>query len=99
MAISAQHTQFVTSPYINALPAEDLIKVALKKQEMYDEGKKQIKQNLDNYGKLRSNIINENERNYFDQELNKMVKNVQQNAGLDFSNMSNVEAVINSWSK
>jgi hypothetical protein len=95
MAISAQHTQFVTSPYINALPAEDLIKVALKKQEMYDEGKKQIKQNLDNYGKLRSNIINENERNYFDQELNKMVKNVQQNAGLDFSNMSNVEAVIN----
>jgi hypothetical protein len=95
MAISAQHTQFVTSPYVNALPAEDLIKVALKKQEMYDEGKKQIKQNLDNYGKLRSNIINENERNYFDQELNKMVKNVQQNAGLDFSNMSNVEAVIN----
>ena len=95
MAISAQHTQFVTSPYVNALPAEDLIKVALKKQEMYDEGKKQIKQNLDNYGKLRSNIINENERNYFDQELNKMVKNVQQNAGLDFSNMSNVESVIN----
>lgn len=95
MAISAQHTQFVTSPYINALPAEDLIKVALKKQEMYDEGKKQIKQNLDNYGKLRSGIINENERNYFDQELNKMVKNVQQNAGLDFSNMSNVESVIN----
>ena len=95
MAISAQHTQFVTSPYVNALPAEDLIKVALKKQEMYDEGKKQIKQSLDNYGKLRNNIINENERNYFDQELNKLVKNVQQNAGLDFSNIANVEAVVN----
>ncbi len=95
MAISAQHTQFVTSPYVNALPAEDLIKVALKKQEMYDEGRKQIKQSLDNYGKLRNNIINENERNYFDQELNKLVKNVQQNAGLDFSNIANVEAVVN----
>jgi hypothetical protein len=95
MAISARHTQYVTNPYINALPAEDLIKVALKKQEMYDEGKKQIKQSLDNYGKLRSTIINENERNYFDQELNKMVKNIHENAGLDFSNVANVEAVIN----
>lgn len=95
MAISAKHTKFVSSAYVNALPAEDFIKVALKKQEMYDEGRKQIKQNLDNYGKLRSTIINENERNYFDQELNKLVKNVQQNAGLDFSNMNNVEAVIN----
>lgn len=95
MAISAQHTRFVTNDYVNALPADDLIKVAMKKQEMYDEGRKQIKQNLDNYGKLRGMLLTDDERNYFDQELNKLVKNVQQNAGLDFSNMSNVEAVIN----
>lgn len=95
MAISAQHTRFVTNDYVNALPAEDFIKVALKKQEMYDEGRKQIKQNLDSYGKMRNMILTDDERNYFDQELNKMVKNVQQNAGLDFSNMNNVEAVIN----
>ena len=95
MAISAQHTRFVTNDYVNALPADDLIKVAMKKQEMYDEGRKQIKQNLDNYGKLRGMLLTDDERNYFDQELNKMVKNVQENAGLDFSNMANVEAVIN----
>ena len=95
MAISAQHTRFVTNDYVNALPAEDLIKVAMKKQEMYDEGRKQIKQNLDSYGKLRGMLLTDDERNYFDQELNKMVKNVQENAGLDFSNMSNVESVIN----
>ena len=95
MAISAQHTRFVTNDYVNALPAEDFIKVALKKQEMYDEGRKQIKQHLDSYGKMRNMILTDDERNYFDQELNKMVKNVQQNAGLDFSNMNNVEAVIN----
>lgn len=95
MAISAKHTKFVSSPYVNALPAEDFIKVALKKQEMYDEGRKQIKQHLDNYGKLRNTIINDNARNYFDQELNKLVKNIQENAGLDFSNMNNVESVIN----
>ena len=95
MAISAQHTRFITNDYVNALPADDFIKVAMKKQEMYDEGRKQIKQNLDNYGKLRDTLVNENARNYFDQELNKMVKNVQENAGLDFSNINNVEAVIN----
>jgi hypothetical protein len=95
MAIAAQHNRFVTNEYVNALPADDFIKVAMKKQEMFDEGRKQIKQNLDNYGKLRSTIVNENARNYFDQELNKLVKNVQENAGLDFSNLNNVEAVIN----
>lgn len=95
MAISAQHTQFVTNEYISPIPSEDLIKVALKKQDMYDEGRKQIKQVYDNYGKLRSTIINENAKNYFDQEFNKLVKNVQQNAGLDFANLGNVEAVIN----
>jgi len=95
MAIAAQHTQFVTNDYISPIPAEDLIKVALKKQEMYDEGRKQIKQVYDNYAKMRSTIINENARNYFDQEFNKVVKNVQSNAGLDFANIGNVEAVIN----
>jgi hypothetical protein len=95
MAIAAQHTQFVTNDYISPIPAEDLIKVALKKQEMYDEGRKQIKQVYDNYGKLRGTIINENAKNYFDQEFNKLVKNVQGNAGLDFANIGNVEAVIN----
>jgi hypothetical protein len=95
MAISAKHTNFVSSPYVNALPAEDFIKVAMKKQEMYDEGRKQIKQNLDNYSKLRSSIVTENEKNYFDQELNKLVKNIHENAGLDFSNIANVESVIN----
>lgn len=95
MAIAAQHNRFVTNEYVSALPADDFIKVAMKKQEMYDEGRKQIKQNLDNYGKLRDTLVNENARNYFDQELNKLVKNVQENAGLDFSNINNVEAVIN----
>jgi hypothetical protein len=95
MAISAQHTRFVTSEYVNPIPAEDLIKVAIKKQEMYDEGRNQIKQVYDNYGKLRATIKNENELKYFDQEMDKLHKNVQQNAGLDFSNIGNVEAVIN----
>ena len=95
MAISAQHRQFVTNEYVSPIPAEDLIKVAIKKQEMYDEGRKQIKQVYDNYGKLRATIKNENELKYYDQEMQKIHKNVQQNAGLDFSNIGNVEAVIN----
>lgn len=95
MAIAAQHTRFETHEYISPIPAEDLIKVAIKKQEMYDEGRKQIKQNYDQYGKIRSTIVNESARNYFDQEMGKLMKNIQQNAGLDFANVGNVEAVIN----
>lgn len=95
MAIAAEHTRFETHEYISPIPAEDLIKVAIKKQEMYDEGRKQIKQNYDQYGKIRSTIVNESARNYFDQEMGKLMKNIQQNAGLDFANVGNVEAVIN----
>ena len=95
MAISAQHTRFVSHDYISPLPAEDLIKVALKKQEMYDEGRQKIKQEVDKYQQLRSTIVNENAQKYFDQEMGKFVKNVNQNAGLDFANVNNVEAVMN----
>jgi hypothetical protein len=95
MAIAAQHTKFESHDYISPIPAEDLIKVALKKQEMYDEGKKQIKQAVSKYEEMGNLIINENERNYYFQEMDKMAKNIQQNAGLDFANMNNVEAVIN----
>jgi hypothetical protein len=95
MAISAQHNRFQFNEYVSPIASQDLINVALKKQEMYDEGRKQIKQVYDNYGQLRSTIINENARNYFDQEFSKLIKNVQENAGLDFANIGNVEAVIN----
>lgn len=95
MAISAQHNRFQFNEYISPIASQDLINVALKKQEMYDEGRKQIKQVYDNYGQLRSTIINESARNYFDQEFSKLIKNVQENAGLDFANIGNVEAVIN----
>lgn len=95
MAISAQHTRFVSHDYISPLPAEDLIKVALKKQEMYDEGRQKIKQEVDKYQQLRNTIVNENAQKYFDQEMGKFVKNVNENAGLDFANVNNVEAVMN----
>jgi hypothetical protein len=95
MAIAADHNKFVFNDYVSPIAADDLIKVAVKKQEMYDEGRKQIKQVYDQYGKMRSMIVNDNARNYFDQELGKLFKNIQQNAGLDFANLGNVEAVIN----
>jgi hypothetical protein len=95
MAIAADHNKFVFNDYVNPIAADDLIKVAVKKQEMYDEGRKQIKQVYDQYGKMRSMIVNDNAKNYFDQELGKLFKNIHQNAGLDFANLGNVEAVIN----
>ena len=37
MPISAQHTKFEYPDYISPFPADELIKLAVKKQEMYDD--------------------------------------------------------------
>jgi hypothetical protein len=95
MPISAQHTKFVYPDYISPLPADDLIKFASKKQEMYDEGVAKVQQNIDAYNSLRSSILTDVEKEYFDKSMGNLVKSISNSAGLDFSNKSNVQAVLN----
>mgnify|MGYP000023177541 FL=1 len=95
MPISAQHTKFVYPDYISPLPADDLIKFASKKQEMYDEGVAKVQQNIDSYNSLRSSILTDVEKEYFDKSMGNLVKSISNSAGLDFSNKSNVQAVLN----
>lgn len=95
MPISAQHTKFVYPDYISPLPADDLIKFAQKKQEMYDEGVAKVQQNIDSYHSLRSAILTDVEKEYFDKSMGNLVKAISNSAGLDFSNKSNVQAVLN----
>jgi hypothetical protein len=95
MPISAQHTKFVYPDYISPLPADDLIKFASKKQEMYDEGVAKVQQNIDAYNSLRSSILTDVEKEYFDKSMGNLVKSISNSAGLDFSNKANVQAVLN----
>ena len=95
MPISAQHTRFVYPDYVSALPADDLINLAVKKQEMYTEGLTKVQQSVDAYGQLRNNIKTDVEREYFDKTMDNLVKTINQSAGLDFSMKGNVQAVLN----
>jgi hypothetical protein len=95
MAISANHTKFVYPDYISPLPAEDLVKVALHKQQMFDQGVAKVQSQLDNYSQLRSLIPTEIEQQYFDETMTKLVQAVNSSAGLDFSKTANVQSVLN----
>lgn len=95
MPISAQHTKFEYPDYISPLPADELLKFAQKKQEMYDEGVAKVQQSIDTYHNLRSSILTDVEREYFDKSMGNLVKAISSSAGLDFSNKSNVQAVLN----
>lgn len=95
MPISAQHTKFVYPDYISPLPADDLIKFAEKKQQMYDEGVSKVQQSLDTYNSLRGSILTDVEKEYFDKSMSNLVKSISNSAGLDFSNKANVQAVLN----
>lgn len=95
MPISANHNKFVYPDYISPLPADDLIKFAAKKQEMYNEGEAKIQQTLDSYQKIKNQLVRDADKEYFDKSMAGLVKAVNSSAGLDFSNKSNVQAVLN----
>lgn len=94
MAISAQHTKFVYPDYISSLPSEDLIKVALYKQQMFDEGVNKVQTQVDSYAQLRNDIYTPIEQKYFDETMTNLVKSVNDSAGIDFSKKANVQAVL-----
>lgn len=95
MPISAQHTKFTYPDYIAPLPAEDFIKVAYKKQELFDEGVARVQATVDSYADLRNSMLTSAEKEYFDQTMDGMVKAINDSAGLDFSVKANTQAVLN----
>jgi hypothetical protein len=95
MPISANHNKFVYPDYISPLPADDLIRFASKKQEMYNEGEAKIQQTIDSYQKIKNQLVRDADKQYFDKSMAGLVKAINSSAGLDFSNKSNVQAVLN----
>ena len=95
MPISAQHTKFEYPDYIAPLPADDLVKIALKKQELYDQGVAQVQSQVDAYTDLRNNLYRDVDKAYFDETMTKYVTAINSSAGLDFSKKANLNAVLN----
>lgn len=95
MPISHNHTKFEYPDYIAPLPADDLVKIALKKQELYDQGIAQVQSQVDAYSDLRNNIYTDVEKAYFDETMTKYVTAINSSAGLDFSKKANLNAVLN----
>lgn len=95
MPISAKHTKFEYPEYISPFPADELIKLAVKKQEMYDEGRSLVQKQIDTYSQIKGELVRDQDKEYFDKSMSSLVKSINQSAGLDFSNKSNVQAVLN----
>jgi hypothetical protein len=92
--ITHKPQNFIYPDYISPLPADEFIKAAVKKQEMYDAGLAQVQQTVDGYAQMRNLMLTDEEKKYFDDNMTAMVKEINNNAGLDFSFKQNVSAVL-----
>jgi len=92
--ITHKPQQFIYPDYISPLPADEFIKAAVKKQEMYDQGLAQVQTMVDGYAQLRNSMLTDEEKKYFDDNMMNLVKEINNNAGLDFSFNQNVTAVM-----
>lgn len=95
MPISADHNLFQYSDYIAPLPAEFLLQGAMRKQQMYEEGRELVQSQLDAYSKIASEISKPEDREYFNKTMTSLVKAINESAGLDFSIKANVNSVMN----
>jgi hypothetical protein len=95
MPISADNNLFQYSDFIAPLPAEFLLQGAMRKQQMYEEGRELVQSQLDAYSKIASEISKPEDREYFNKTMTSLVKAINESAGLDFSIKANVNSVMN----
>ena len=95
MPISHKHVPFQYSDYISPLPADELIKIGSVKQSLYNEGVEKVQKRIDELDKYGFQIEKPEDREYFSQEMDKLIKSVNESsAKTDFSNMANVRSIL-----
>lgn len=95
MAISHKHQLYKYSDYISPLPADELVKVALKKQSLYDEGVGKIDKRIEELNQYGLSIRKTQDQEYFNREMSKFINAVNESsAKTDFSNMANVRNIL-----
>jgi len=95
MPIGANSTKFTNFDYVDPISLDLFKDVVTKKQQMYDEGRSLVQKQLDTYDSFIDQLIKPEDKAYAEQEVAKLTDAVNQNAGLDFSNKSNLQAVLN----
>lgn len=95
MPISHAHKTIEASDYINPISFDNFKDVVTKKQDMYNEGRSLIQKQIDTYSQIADSLPKPEQRAYFEQEMEKLGKAINDNAGLDFSVKANTQAVLN----
>jgi phage-related protein len=73
MPISHKHQPLVYPDYINPLPVDDIIKVGAVKQDLYEKNYDKIQSHINELDKYGLEIVRENDKKYFSQEMNKFM--------------------------
>jgi Fe-S cluster biosynthesis and repair protein YggX len=95
MPISHKHQPLVYPDYINPLPVDDIIKVGAVKQDLYEKNYDKIQSHINELDKYGLEIVRENDKKYFSQEMNKFMKAVNESSGkTDFANTANVRNIL-----
>jgi uncharacterized protein (DUF433 family) len=79
------------NPYVSQLPVDDMVKVGMEKQKLYNEGVEKIQNNIDRVAGI--DIARGVDKNYLQSKLNALTTNVRMVAGGDFSNSQLVNSV------
>jgi hypothetical protein len=95
MPISHRH-QFLKYPgFVDPLPAEELIKVGLVKQQMFDQNVAKIQEHIGELDQYGFSLVKDVDKQYFSKEMDKFLKAVNESAGkTDFSHMANVRNIL-----
>jgi hypothetical protein len=95
MAISHRHQPLNYPEYISPLPADDLIKIGTIKQSLYNEGIDKVQKRIDELDKYGFDLVKEEDKKYFSQEMDKFIKSVNESAAkTDFSVLPNVRNIL-----
>lgn len=95
MPIGANSQKFTHFDYVDPISLDLFKDVVTKKQQMYDEGRSLVQRQLDTYDSFIDQLTKPEDKAYAEQEVAKLTDAVNQHAGLDFSNKSNLQAVLN----
>ena len=79
------------TPYVQQLPVEDMVRVGMQKQQLYDQGVQKIQSQIDSVAGL--DVMNDADKRYLQSKLNELGNNLKTVAAGDFSNFQLVNSV------
>lgn len=96
MPVSHKHNFLKYPDYVSPLPADELIKVGMVKQDLYSKGVEKTQEYVDQLDQAGLGLVRDVDKKYFAQEMDKFMKAVNESAGkTDFSNITNVRNILN----